>query len=126
MLMTFRMTEGKPYVVVVEDDPLILTLVHDALEMEGFEPIGFNHPFKIETLTVDPALFLFDLMLPDQTGIELAERLREDGYAEAPMIAMSASPVMIEHARQTDLFEAVLTKPFDLDQLLQTVEQLAA
>lgn len=119
------MSGRQPCIVVVEDDPYILDLVRDALEMEGFEPVGFNRPFAVDTLTVRPALFLFDLMLPGQSGIELAQTLSDGEYLGAPKIAMSASAVMLERARQSGLFAAFLRKPFDLDVLLTTVEGYA-
>ena len=70
VLATPRISGQKPCIVVVEDDPHILDLVRDALELEGIDPVGFNRPFAIDTVTLHPALFLFDLMLPEQTGIQ--------------------------------------------------------
>ena len=49
--------------------------------------------------------------------------MRDGGYLDTPKIAMSASAVMLEQARQSGLFAAFLSKPFDLDILLTTVEQ---
>jgi CheY-like chemotaxis protein len=56
-------------------------------------------------------------MLAGTTGIDLAGRLRSDGLAQAPMIAMSASRAMLGKARASGLFDDFLPKPFDLDQL---------
>src|SRR4051794_20069515 len=92
------------YVAVVEDDPNILFVVRDVLAMEGVESIGFNRPFNPEDLTLQPDLFLVDLMLPGTSGIDLARDLRHRGYAVTPMIAMSASGSMIERASESGLF----------------------
>src|SRR5947209_8762572 len=107
------MSDANPCIVIVEDDDDILSLVRDALEMEGFDSIGFSRPFPVTTLTVAPDLFVFDMMLPEVTGIELARRVQAEGHADTPIIAMSASRAMMENARRSGLFKAFISKPFD-------------
>lgn len=70
----------------------------------------------------EPRLFMLDLMLPAMSGIELAQRLRTDGYRETPIIAMSASPTMLQVAEESELFHGSLGMPFELDGLLEAVE----
>ena len=113
-------------VAVVEDEPSVLELVRDVLAMEGHEPLGFNHPYQLQALTLHPDLFLVDIMLPDQTGIEVAQRLRDHGYADTPMLAMSASSSMLTAARRSGLFQDYLPKPFDVGQLLTAVDRQLA
>jgi DNA-binding response OmpR family regulator len=120
-------TEHGACIVVVEDDPDILDLVRTALDIEGYDVVGFNRPFDPAALPHDPRLFLVDIMLPGSTGIELARMLREERQMTVPMVAMSASVIMIERAHASGYFQAVLRKPFNLDELLDTLErQLAA
>ena len=116
------MTAEKQCIVIVEDEPDILDMVTDVLELEGFDVIAFNRPFDPSTLRIDPDLFVVDLMLPGQSGIELAKRLRWQGFRSVPMIAMSASSKMLRAAEQSGLFQALLAKPFDLLRLLQMIE----
>src|SRR2546421_7512014 len=108
----------RPSIVVVEDEPDVLDVIRETLELEGFEAIGFNHPYLLDTLRAEPDLFLLDIMLPKQSGIEVAEQLRTARYFDTPMVAMSASRVMLDLAVATGLFQATLSKPFDLDQLI--------
>jgi CheY-like chemotaxis protein len=122
--------EANPHgpIVVVEDEADLLDLLRDVLEAEGFTVIALSDPKAVDTLTEGSAtgLFLLDLMLPGMTGIELARLLRSTGYEKTPMVAMSASPVMLREAAQSSLFQETLAKPFDLMALLDTVDRLVA
>ena len=65
-------------------------------------------------------------MLPGMSGIDLAQRLRDDGFPETPMIAMSASPAMLKQASASHLFQGTLPKPFELQALLQYAAEYAS
>lgn len=65
-------------------------------------------------------------MVPGTNGLEVAAKLRQEDFGNAPMIAMSASTIMVHSAKFTDLFEEIISKPFDLSALRKTVERYAA
>jgi CheY-like chemotaxis protein len=112
-------------IVVVDDEPDVLDLIGSVLEDEGYSVLRLSHPVFVKDLkgrTSQPSLFVLDIMLPTMSGIQLARRLREDGYGHTPMIAMSASPSMLQIAEESALFQDSLSKPFELDALLQAVE----
>ena len=110
-------------IVVVEDEPEVNDLVRDVLEMEGYRVIAVQHPHALEAQLADaePDLFLLDIMLPGISGIELAERLRGEGYAGTPMVAMSASRLMSNLASGSGVFADAFDKPFEIDDLLSCV-----
>ena len=73
-----------------------------------------------------PDLILLDINLPGMDGIELMARLRADPATRAiPVVAISAAAMEkdIERARSAG-FRKYLTKPIDLADFLDTVEQL--
>jgi CheY-like chemotaxis protein len=111
-------------IVVVEDEPDILHVLRDVLELEGFQVVGVPRPELVQTAVgaVAPDLFLIDVMLPGMSGIELAEQLRASGHGETPMVAMSASRLMSDIAEESGVFQATVDKPFDLPALLSCVE----
>ena len=110
-------------IVVVEDDSVILGLMHDALVDEGFSVLCAERPADVVHMLreVKPALFLVDIMLPDISGMQLAKELRNSGFPATPMVAMSASPFIVDTVRKSGLFQEVLAKPFDFEELLTTI-----
>ncbi len=112
-------------ILLVEDDVGIGEIMRDAFREEGpyrvmFAPDGF------EALRIvgrfKPHLFVLDYRLPGMNGIELYDRLHAtDGLENVPALFVSAGIPSRElekrHLRSID-------KPFELDQLLQTVRQL--
>ncbi len=120
----FNRTQGQ--VVVIDDEPELLNMVHEILCMEGFSVLCLANAAAARTLTaVRPAMFLVDMMLPNTTGIELARELKATRYAQTPMVAMSASNRVLQDAADSHFFEGTLPKPFDLSDLLAVVGQYA-
>ena len=76
-------------ILVVDDDPLTLRTVRDALTAEGYSPIVTGDPREVSQLinTKKPRLVLLDLVLPGIDGIELMESLPE--MADLPVIFIS-------------------------------------
>jgi two-component system phosphate regulon response regulator PhoB len=114
-------------VVVIDDERDLLELLCHVLGEAGFPVLCLDRPQEPERLLVagSPSVFLIDIMLPGKSGIEVAQELRADGFPQTPMIAMSASTLMIKVAEDTGLFDETISKPFELDQLLGTVARLA-
>lgn len=110
-------------IVVVEDDSVILGLMRDALVDEGFSVLCAERPGDAVHMLreVKPALFLVDIMLPDISGMQLAKELRNSSFPTTPMVAMSASPFIVDTVRKSGLFQEVLAKPFDFEELLTTI-----
>ena len=83
--------EGKEgtRILVVDDDPLTLRFVRDALSAAGYSPLVTGNPQEVPHLinTKKPRLVLLDLMLPGTDGIELMERVPE--MAGLPVIFIS-------------------------------------
>jgi CheY-like chemotaxis protein len=113
-------------VVIVDDESDIRELLGHVLAEEGYQVLCFEHPVPVIQFqeTDEPLdLFLIDIMLPEMSGIELARRLKDLGYRDTPKIAISASEQCVHQARRSGLFDAVLPKPFDIDDMLTAVEQ---
>jgi CheY-like chemotaxis protein len=113
-------------IVVVDDEADLRVLVTQILTEEGYRVLAYGHPVpvtQLHTSEEQPQLFLIDVMLPDMDGIALARRLHYTRFAATPKIAMSASAQALSHAGESNQFAALLSKPFDLDDLLAHVEQ---
>ena len=75
-------------IVVVDDEPGVLEVVRDLLELEGYPVLCCDHPGQVVSVTegTQPSLFLIDIMLPGTSGIELAEQLRANDFRQTPCL----------------------------------------
>ena len=118
-----------PEVLVVEDDRELNELVGAYVTMAGF---AYRSAIDGTAALAQigqraPAAVVLDLMLPDISGFEVCARLRAEGPAcGVPVIILTAldSPDSRERGRQCGATE-YLTKPFDPDLLIRTLERHA-
>ena len=80
---------GRKRILVVDDDPLALRHVRDALASAGHAALVTGDPRELGDLIrkKKPHLIVLDLMLPGMDGIELMERI--PGMADVPVIFVS-------------------------------------
>ena len=80
-------------ILIVEDEPAIRDLLAINLRHAGFEPLHAPDAASARA-QIDaalPDLVLLDWMLPDQSGIEIARKLRSDTRTrEMPIIMLTA------------------------------------
>lgn len=67
-------------IMIVDDDPQVITLLKRYLSVEGHEVIATTHSSKAIILANDehPDLFILDLMMPPPDGFTLCSMLRAD------------------------------------------------
>ena len=77
-------------VLVVDDDPKIVTLVRTYLEREGYQVVtaGDGRAALAAVGAAQPRLIVLDLMLPELDGLALMRIVRE--RSEVPIIILSA------------------------------------
>src|SRR6184192_908057 len=77
-------------VLVVDDDPKIVTLVRTYLEREGFPVVtaGDGRAALAAVAEAQPRLIVLDLMLPELDGLALMRIVRE--RSEVPIVILSA------------------------------------
>ncbi|CAA9548361.1 MAG: hypothetical protein AVDCRST_MAG49-1550 [uncultured Thermomicrobiales bacterium] len=113
-------------VLVVDDEPLLRELVVEVLREEGYAVVAASEGrAMLDLLAVErPDLILMDVMMPglDGRAAYLAMRSRDD-LPPIPVVMMSAA---VTPDRLDPSIAAFLRKPFDLDQLLDTVAMLIA
>jgi DNA-binding response OmpR family regulator len=108
--------------LVVEDDPWIRLLLRDLLTDAGYAVLEASNGSAALRLVQrqPPALVLLDLILPEQSGLELLIELKSShATARVPVIAVSARTDLL--ARAAELADAVVAKPFDIEELLAKI-----
>jgi CheY-like chemotaxis protein len=109
-------------ILIVDDDESIRHIVRMCLSDEGYEVAeAANGQVALETLNeFQPSLILLDLRMPIMDGREFARRYGMLPGPHVPIVAFVAAL----NAEQdcADLTTAyILSKPFDLDDLLHAV-----
>jgi CheY-like chemotaxis protein len=106
--------------LIVDDEVAILEALTDILSVEGYEVVtAANGAEGLEHVRKDrPDLILLDLMMPVMDGQEMLRRLKEDAALRSiPVVVMSAGRVSKSELQGSRF----LAKPFELDDLLNTV-----
>jgi CheY-like chemotaxis protein len=109
-------------VLIVDDDSEILDMLRNVLEEAGFVVLTAGDGKAALALLqhTSVALVLTDLMMPQLTGLQLAQQMRSNPQTAAiPVLVMSAA--LPPHL--PDVFVAVIAKPFELDDLVTSVRQ---
>jgi CheY-like chemotaxis protein len=118
------MSNFKPHILVVDDEPLNREIIEHYLEDENYEITEASDGNEaLEILNESPEKFdviLLDRMMPNVSGIEVLKKMKQDA-------TLSKIPVILQTARSTkeDIKEGIdegayfyLTKPFEEEMLL--------
>jgi signal transduction histidine kinase/DNA-binding response OmpR family regulator len=120
-----RREAAESLVLVVDDDPDMVAQIQGSLEEEGLAVISAGTAAEGASLAADrhPDLILLDLLLPDQSGLELLQVLkRQPGTQHIPVMVVS---VMNDSLKGLTLgASGYLVKPVQKDELLSTVRRL--
>ncbi|HSS07240.1 MAG TPA: response regulator [Rhodanobacteraceae bacterium] len=113
------MSTPRANLLVIEDDPQIQRFLATALEAHGYalcEARTGNEGLALAA-TRQPDILIVDLGLPDISGLEVIQRVRE-WYAR-PIIVLSARDKETDKVAALDLgADDYLTKPFGIGELL--------
>lgn len=116
-------------VVVVDDDPGVLSLLIDLVGLSGLEAKGFLCPCDaLAYLEANGAdLVLTDYRMPRLNGLELAREVRRL-RGDVPILLLSgqAHESVLKEAAAAGSVTAVLGKPFDFGLLEEKIKGLVA
>ncbi len=120
-----------PKVLIVDDDEEIRALLQDVLQEEGYQ-VGTARDGQeaLEVLHQEGGwVVLLDIMMPNVDGREVIRQLQtNDALRDQNKVALMSAGGRLAQERQHlsgDVVEALLPKPFDLDDVLAVVSRLA-
>jgi len=119
---------SRPLVLIVEDEPDILMLLRVVIEMNGYDAaLAADGSTALERLDAEkPDLVLLDLMLPVMDGWTVLAEMRSRPNPPPVIICSAARSARDVELAEERGAEAVLLKPLDMDQLLETMSRSLA
>lgn len=111
-------------ILALEDEPDILNLLREVLTEEGYTVVAAR--WGKEAIAVAQSmpvgLMLLDLGLPDIHGNDVLIQLKSHpATSDVPIIVITANPNSL---RNSSYVEAVIAKPFDLQDVLFEIESV--
>jgi DNA-binding response OmpR family regulator len=122
--------KGRLKILVVEDNFATRTMLEHTLELEGYDVVALANGSMVagELAGPLPALVILDVMMPDVDGFTVLKRIREtDSTRELPVLMLTA----LDDADSTwqgwtGGCDYYMNKPFDTEDLLSVVQNLAS
>lgn len=110
-------------ILVVDDDAEILAMLRDFLESEGLTVRTASNGEEALSVLADvtPSLILLDMRMPVLDGWGFAQRCRESALT-IPIVVMTAAESARRWAEEIGA-TGYIAKPFDVDELLQTIDR---
>lgn len=118
----------KPVVLLVEDDPLLVTMYSAKFESEGFEVLTAydgEEGLKV-ALEKNPNIILLDIMMPKLSGIDLLEKLRQDPKGKnTPVIILTnlTEAEGAEKAKELGVKEFLVKSNFTPSEVTEKIKQ---
>ena len=115
----------KKKILIVDDESPIADMIADFCENFGFETKVLNSGENaVKTVkSFKPDLITMDLVMPETSGLEVIEMLKEDPECKGiPIIVISSFSGAEEASEILKLTRAVITKPVTMKVLGENIE----
>lgn len=115
-------------IFLLEDDDSIRKLLDYTLKTQGYDILSFAQPSEfwktLKTSTQRPNLILLDIMLPQEDGISILKKLRQDEKtSKIPVIMLTARDSEFDVVNGLDSgADDYVTKPFGMMTLLSRIK----
>jgi CheY-like chemotaxis protein len=123
--------EERLHILLADDNPVNQRLTALMLEKAGFSvEIAANGRQAVDKITVAPGthdLILMDIQMPEMDGIEATKAIRNSGFLDIPIIALTAGA--LAENRQACLeagMDDCLTKPFRTEEMIRMIRKYTA
>jgi CheY-like chemotaxis protein len=116
-------------ILIVDDRAEIRTLLRAVVEREGYTAVLCQDAVAAREYLKGaprPAVVFADVGLPNENGLQLAERLRaEPGMGSLPIVFITASPELVAGQKLPgDGPVGVVSKPFRFDQVARVIREV--
>jgi two-component system response regulator VicR len=115
-------------IMVVDDNPDIILSIKNGLEYSAeYKVIGAESGGKcLELLEIDmPDLILLDIMMPELSGWETYDRIKEnESWGKIPIVFLTARTDKIARDAGDFLGEDYIEKPFEIDNIMERIDKI--
>lgn len=115
-------------ILVVDDNHDICEMVETILVSEGYDSVSCANPLIASAMIkkIKPKLVITDILMSGLDGRNLVKELRSSKEGNSlKILMMSANPEFSQNGA-IDGADAFLAKPFQMDELLEKVQQLTS
>jgi len=120
--------DGKKIILIVDNSFLSVKLESDLLERSGFGVLKASCGKEaLDILSgATPDLILLDINLPDTTGYELFNKIKQDErFKNVKIIAVTGSVMREDEGKIKNMgFDGFIAKPIDIKDFVQQIEDI--
>lgn len=113
-------------IYIVEDNEAIrevleIFLISENYDVKSFGTVG---EFSERDVSITPDLYLFDVMLPDGSGIDLCQQIKTDKDNEGIPVMIMSAHANLSHMKDLCQPDDLISKPFDIDNVLERIQTI--
>ena len=116
-------------ILIVDDSPSQVRMIHDLLEREGYIPVSVSDPLRIEEAVANerPSVILLDVVMPERNGFQVCRELKRNAqFSGIPVILVTSKDSASDrYWGQQQGADGYVTKPFTREELLRAVRRFA-
>jgi response regulator RpfG family c-di-GMP phosphodiesterase len=113
-----------PAILIVDDEPVVLSALRETLEREHFHVVACNDPLKALAITAerDFAVIISDQKMPEMIGLDflIETRKTRPNASRILLTAVLALPTIVDAINKGEIFRFV-AKPWLREELITTV-----
>ncbi len=114
-------------ILIVEDNELNADMLERRLKRRGYQTALAGNGLEAIALVrqLNPAIVLMDLSLPEMDGYEATRKIRKEGFASLPIVALTAHALVEDREKALDAgCDDYDTKPVVFERLMAKIEKL--
>ncbi len=117
-------TNAKPIIIVIDDDPSMLRALRRLVSGAGFEVRTFDRPSALlkSDLPKTDACLIVDIDLPEMNGVELCATLANSGCSLPVILITAHTDEATRRLADGACPVALLIKPFGRELLVDSIE----
>jgi CheY-like chemotaxis protein len=128
-MMVIEANSSAPFILIADDNELIIQMLSDFLEAKGFRVISTRSGFEFleRAPELQPDIMLVDIQMPGMDGMETIRRLRahtDSALAATPVIAITALAMSGDREKCLQAgANDYMSKPIVLTKLVECINQ---